>query len=58
MSDDYWVYERLKQHATRMELVPIFDIPQKQAITALHRHRQSRYGVEESPEVLSKVARR
>ena len=54
-SDDYWVYERLKQHATRMELVPICDIPRADAITALSTHRLARYGVQDPPEVLNKV---
>lgn len=54
-SDDYWVYERLKQHATRMELVPIRDIPRADAITALSHHRLARYGVQDPPEVLHKV---
>jgi len=54
-SDDYWVYERLKQHATQMELVPISDIPRGQAVTALSQHRLTRYGLEESPEILSRV---
>ncbi|KAL2753170.1 hypothetical protein ACRALDRAFT_2111483 [Sodiomyces alcalophilus JCM 7366] len=38
-SDDFWVYERLKQLATRMEVLPIFDLPKKQAITALQKYR-------------------
>lgn len=54
-SDDYWVYERLKQHATRMELVPICDIPRADAITALSHHRIARYQVQDPPEVLHKV---
>ena len=38
-SDDYWVYERLKQLATRMEVLPVTDLPKQQAITALHKYR-------------------
>ncbi|RYP42236.1 hypothetical protein DL767_000400 [Monosporascus sp. MG133] len=41
-SDDYWVYERLKQLATRMEVLPITDLPKREAMTALQKYR-SRY---------------
>ncbi|KJZ76810.1 hypothetical protein HIM_03687 [Hirsutella minnesotensis 3608] len=41
-SDDYWVYERLKQLATRMEVLPVTDLPKQQAISALQKYR-SRY---------------
>jgi len=36
-SDDYWVYERLKQLATRMEVLSITDLPKAQAMAALER---------------------
>ena len=39
-SDDYWIYERLKQLATRMEVHSITDLPKTQALTALSRYRQ------------------
>ncbi|KAF4967531.1 hypothetical protein FSARC_4916 [Fusarium sarcochroum] len=39
-SDDYWVYERFKQLATRMEVLPVTDLPKEQAISALQRYRQ------------------
>ena len=38
-SDDYWVWERLKQLATRMEVHPITDLPKPEAIAALRRYR-------------------
>jgi hypothetical protein len=38
-SDDYWVWERLKQLATRMEVHPITDLPRNKAIAALRRYR-------------------
>ena len=38
-SDDYWVYERLKRYATRMEVMPILDLAKKRAISALARFR-------------------
>lgn len=39
-SDDYWVYERLKQHATRMDLIPVTDLPMDKAIEALKVYRK------------------
>ena len=38
-SDKYWVYERLKQHATRMELHQVGDLPKIQALQALKNYR-------------------
>jgi hypothetical protein len=38
-SDDYWVYERLKRVATRMEVIPVLDLPKNRAIAALERYR-------------------
>lgn len=43
-SDDYWVYERLKQLATRMEVLPVTDLPKQQAVTALQRYRWRYFG--------------
>ncbi|KAJ5692795.1 hypothetical protein N7462_002218 [Penicillium macrosclerotiorum] len=39
-SDDYWVYERLKRYATRMEVVPVTDLPKDKAMAALKRYRK------------------
>ncbi|KAJ9145355.1 ATPase prokaryote [Pleurostoma richardsiae] len=39
-SDDYWVYERLKQLATRMEVLTVSDLPKAQATAALQRYRR------------------
>ncbi|KAI3325498.1 hypothetical protein HD806DRAFT_490465 [Xylariaceae sp. AK1471] len=38
-SDDYWVFERFKQLATRMEVIPVTDLPKQQALVALQRYR-------------------
>ena len=38
-SDDYWIYERFKQLATRMEVTSVGDLQKEQAITALQRYR-------------------
>ncbi|KAI9147663.1 hypothetical protein HJFPF1_12693 [Paramyrothecium foliicola] len=38
-SDDYWVYERLKLLATRMEVLPVTDLDKEQASRALRKYR-------------------
>ncbi|KAF2107445.1 hypothetical protein BDV96DRAFT_506321 [Lophiotrema nucula] len=38
-ADKYWVYERLKQHATRMEVTQVSDLPKDRAIQALRNYR-------------------
>ncbi len=43
-SDDYWVYERLRQLATRMEVLSVQDLPKAQATAALQRYRQRYFG--------------
>ncbi|ORY84874.1 hypothetical protein BCR37DRAFT_334772, partial [Protomyces lactucae-debilis] len=44
-SDEYWVYERLRQNGRHMELLPVRDLPKEKALNAfssyrfrLHRH--------------------
>ncbi|RAH48047.1 ATP-binding protein [Aspergillus brunneoviolaceus CBS 621.78] len=54
-SDDYWVYERLKRYATRMEVIPVKDLPKEPAMEALKRYRKQYFGEELSPEDLEKV---
>lgn len=54
-SDDYWVYERLKQLATRMEVLPVGDLPKEQAINALQRYRARYFKAEPSSEILEEV---
>ncbi len=55
-SDDYWVYERLKRFATRMEVIQIFDLPKDRAIAALDAYR-ARYFPQQKrdPEILKQV---
>ncbi|KAF2198180.1 hypothetical protein GQ43DRAFT_423003 [Delitschia confertaspora ATCC 74209] len=48
-SDKYWVYERLKRHATRMEVTQIKDLPKNSALQALRNYRR-KYYKEETPE--------
>lgn len=47
-SDDYWVYERLKVYATRMEVVTVRDLPKPDAMNALAGYR-TRYFPEKNP---------
>ena len=54
-SDDYWVYERLKQYATRMEVLPVLDLPKGQAISALKQYRSQYYNEEPSASILEQV---
>ena len=55
-SDDYWVYERLKRYATRMEILQVLDLPKKRAMTALARYRARYFPHEDlDSSILSKV---
>jgi len=54
-SDDYWVYERLKQLATRMEVLTIVDLPKAQATAALKNYRQRYFREAPSPETLDTI---
>ncbi|KAK7966628.1 uncharacterized protein PG986_000905, partial [Apiospora aurea] len=38
-TDDYWVYERFKQLAARMEVISVSDLPKTQAVAALRKYR-------------------
>lgn len=54
-SDDYWVYERLKRYATRMEVIPVTDLPKTTAMDALKKYRKQYYREELSQEVLEEI---
>ena len=55
-SDDYWVYERLKRYATRMEVIPILDLPKSLAIPALQKYRAKYFPFEkQDPENFKQV---
>lgn len=54
-SDDYWVYERLKQLATRMEVLPVTDLPKEQAVSALQKYRLRYFGQRLSSTELEEV---
>lgn len=54
-SDDYWIYERLKQYATRMNVIRILDLNKQKSMQALQNYR-SRYKSETiEPELLAKI---
>jgi len=57
-SDDYWVYERLKKLATRMEVTSITGLPKAQAISALFKYRQKYFKEAPSSEILAEVYNR
>lgn len=54
-SDDYWVYERLKVLATRMEVTSVTDLPKAQAISALAKYRQKYFKEVPTSDILSEV---
>lgn len=54
-SDDYWVYERLKQYATRMEILPVLDLPKDHAIEALKQYRGKYYKEAPDQKILTAV---
>lgn len=37
-SDDYWVYDRLKRLSNRMRVIPVRDLPKRQAVEVLRTH--------------------
>ncbi|EEH36755.2 hypothetical protein PAAG_07173 [Paracoccidioides lutzii Pb01] len=54
-SDDYWVYERLKRYATRMEIIPVPDLPKNQAMIALRQYRQKYFNETLEDSILEQV---
>ena len=50
-SDKYWVYETLKQHATRMEVTQVSDLPKDRAMQALRNYRM-KYWKEITPRTI------
>ena len=54
-SDDYWVYERLKQYATRMNIIPILDLSRPRALEALRNYRMKFRSETPDPGVLEQV---
>ncbi|KAF2222722.1 hypothetical protein BDZ85DRAFT_199488 [Elsinoe ampelina] len=54
-SDDYWVYERLKQYATRLQVIPIYDLPKDKAMVALRNHRYKYFNEHPTSDLLEQV---
>ncbi|KAI1082499.1 hypothetical protein F5B20DRAFT_531552 [Whalleya microplaca] len=54
-SDDYWVYERFKQLATRMEVMSITDLPKAHALRALQKYRQRYFSEVVDKSILEEV---
>ncbi|KAK4665009.1 uncharacterized protein QC763_509710 [Podospora pseudopauciseta] len=54
-SDDYWVYERLKQLSTRMAVLTVLDLPKHQAIAALKNYRRRYFSEVPSSEILEEI---
>ena len=48
-SDDYWVYERLKRYAARMEVLPVIDLPKDRAMAALSQYRRRYFPNQSTP---------
>lgn len=54
-SDDYWIYERLKQYATRMNVIRILDLTKHKSIEALRNYRVRYRGEDPDPSILEQV---
>ncbi|KAF2403695.1 hypothetical protein EJ06DRAFT_536083 [Trichodelitschia bisporula] len=54
-SDDYWVYERLKNYATRLRVHPVRDLSKSAALRALKEYRKRYHREEPSMDILEKV---
>lgn len=54
-SDDYWVYERLKQLATRMEVTTVGDLPKDKALNAIRMYRSKYFYETPDESILSQV---
>ncbi|KAL8369680.1 hypothetical protein RB595_000152 [Gaeumannomyces hyphopodioides] len=54
-SDDYWVYERFKQLATRMEVISIQDLPKTEATAALKKYRLRHFQQHLSDDLAEKI---
>lgn len=54
-SDDYWVYERLKLNASRLEVLPVADLSKDRAVAALKGYRLKYFDEKASSDVLERV---
>ncbi|KAF2668682.1 hypothetical protein BT63DRAFT_282984 [Microthyrium microscopicum] len=54
-SDDYWVYERLKNYATRLKVLPVLDLTKDAALSALKSYRLRYFNENTSKSMLEEV---
>ncbi|KAI1821598.1 hypothetical protein F4861DRAFT_449835 [Xylaria intraflava] len=54
-TDDYWILERFKQLATRMDIIPVTDLPKPQAMAALQRYRFTHFKETTKKEILEEI---
>ncbi|KAI5804482.1 hypothetical protein EDC01DRAFT_422715 [Geopyxis carbonaria] len=54
-SDDYWVYERMKQYGSRMELISVRDLSKQSALKALRNLRGKYYKEDMNDENITKT---
>ncbi|KAK4218365.1 hypothetical protein QBC37DRAFT_305822 [Rhypophila decipiens] len=54
-SDEYWIYERLKQLSTRMSVLAVLDLPKQQATAALKNYRQRYFKEKPSDKMLEQI---
>ncbi|KAI9806290.1 MAG: hypothetical protein M1825_006405 [Sarcosagium campestre] len=54
-SDDYWPYERLKQYATRMQVMPVLDLKKTESLQALRNYRLRYFNEDVSQTTLERV---
>lgn len=57
-SDEYWPQERLKGYASRMNIVPFYDLDKESSINALRRYRMKYFGECPNPAELAHVYER
>ncbi|KAL1955172.1 hypothetical protein VTO42DRAFT_8937 [Malbranchea cinnamomea] len=57
-SDDYWVYERLKRYASRMEVIPVPDLPRKTAMQAFRQYRMKYFNEVPPDDVIERIYRK
>ncbi|KAI2631138.1 hypothetical protein GGS21DRAFT_164734 [Xylaria nigripes] len=54
-TDDFWILERFKTLATRMEVISVTDLPKQQALAALRRYRFGHFNETPSKEILETI---
>ena len=54
-SDDFWIYDKLKQYGTRMEVLQVQDLSKEQALGALRLYRARCHKEEPTQDLLEQV---